>query len=92
VSAEHDRPEEAGELAHGIERRDLVVQPGLDLLEAGGLQAPRRGTGVGVVLVVLPANEMVPETLLFHGLYRRPRGAGDVALPPALGYETPTRL
>src|SRR5215203_960888 len=92
VPAQHDRPEKAGELVHRIERRDLVVQPGLDLLEARGLQTPRRGPGVGVVLVVLPAHEIVQKTLLSHRLPRRPRGAGDVALATALGDEAPTRL
>src|ERR687897_3619447 len=92
VPAQHDRPEEAGELVHRIERRDLAVQPGLDLFEARGLQTSRRRPGVGVVLVVLPAHETVRKALLFHRLLRRPRGAGDVTLAPALGDEAPARL
>ena len=40
VPAEHYHPEVAGELIYRIERRDLVVQPCLDLLEPRGLQAP----------------------------------------------------
>src|SRR5215217_8149403 len=92
VPAEHDRPEETSELVHRIERRDLVVQPGLDLLAAGGFQASRRRPGVGVVFVVLPANEIVPEALLFHRLNRRSCGASDIALAPALRDEAPTRL
>jgi hypothetical protein len=92
VPAEHDRPEEAGELVHRIERRDLVVQPGLDLLEAAGFETPGRSLGISIVFIVLPALEVVPEALLFHRLYSRPRGAGDIPLAPALGHEAPTRL
>src|SRR5918995_4416238 len=92
VSAEHDRGEEAGELVYRTEGCNLVVQPGLDLFESGSFETPCSGPGVSIVFIVMPVLEVVPKALLFHGFLRRPRGPGDVAFAPALGYEAPTRL
>src|SRR5215213_1322853 len=92
VSAEHDRAEEACKLAYRTERRYLVVQPRLDLLESGGFETTGRSLGISIVFIVLPVHEIVPEAPFFHRLYRRLRCAGDIALAPALGFEAPTRL
>src|SRR5215207_8232348 len=68
------------------------MQPGLDLLEACGFQASRGRAGVGVVLVILPAHEIVPETLYFHRLVSCSRGVGNVALAATLGHEASIRF
>src|SRR5918992_457874 len=60
----------------------LVVQPGLDLLEPGRLEASPGRLHVRVVLVVGPALEVTAETFFLHDLSRRPRRAGDVTRAP----------
>src|SRR5215212_3393900 len=92
MPAQHDHPEKAGELVYRIERRYLIVQPRLYFLEPRSLQASRGCLWVGVILVVLPAFEIVPVTLFPDRDADRPRGARDVALAATLGHEASVRL
>src|SRR3712207_6674208 len=70
----------------------LVVQPGLDLLEPGRLEASPGRLRVRVVLVIGPVLEVTAETFFLHDLSRRPRRAGDVARAETRGHEPAARL
>src|SRR3712207_5803228 len=92
VLSEHYRFQEAGQLVHSAELRGLLVQPGFDLLEPGGLQTDPRRLGVREVPAFFPAGEKPSETFLTHALLRGGQRPGDVTFAAALGDQHAPRL